>query len=70
MFDYEICLFPPAQAESVDYLNELQKATFAEAIWNNATKTDVTISRQIEYIIEELCFIASHGAIELHLHTS
>ena len=52
MFDYEICLFPPAQAESVDYLNELQKATFAEAIWNNVTKKDVTIPRQVQYVID------------------
>ena len=52
MFDYEICLFPPALAVTVDFLNELQKATFAEAIWNNVTKTDVTIPRQVEYIID------------------
>ena len=31
-FDYELCLFPPALAESVDFLNKPQKASFAEAI--------------------------------------
>ena len=31
-FDYELCLFPPALAESLEFLNEPQKANFAEAI--------------------------------------
>ena len=51
-FDYELCLFPPALAESVDFLNEPQKATFAEAIWNSTTKTDVTIPKQVKYVID------------------
>ena len=51
-FDYELCLFPPALAESVDFLNEPQKASFAEAIWNSITKKDVTIPRQVRYVLD------------------
>ena len=51
-FDYELCLFPPALVESLEFLNEPQKANFAEAIWTSISNKDVEIPKQVQYVID------------------
>ena len=51
-FDYELCVFPPALAESPDLLHEPQKANFADAIWANIPNKDVEIPKPAQYVID------------------
>ena len=51
-FDYKLCVFPPAIAESPDLLHEPQKASFADAIWANIPNKDVEIPKPAQYVID------------------
>ena len=51
-FDYELCVFPTALAESPDLLHEPQKANFADAIWANIPNKDVEIPKPAQYVID------------------
>ena len=51
-FDYELCVFPPALAESPDLLHEPQKANFADAIWANIPNKDVEMPKPAQYVID------------------
>jgi hypothetical protein len=51
-FDYELCQFPPALAESPDFLNEPQKANFADALWTSVSNKDVAIPKESKYVID------------------
>ena len=51
-FDYELCVFPPALAESPDLLHEPQKANFADAIWAYIPNKDVEIPKPAQYVLD------------------
>ena len=51
-FDYELCQFPPALAESPDFLHEPQKANFADALWTSVSNKEVAIPKQAKYVID------------------
>ena len=68
-FDYELCQFPPALAESPDFLHEPQKANFADALWTSVSNEEVAILKQAKYAIKPFC-IAFLVLVELHFLAS
>ena len=56
-FDYQLCQFPPALAESPDFLHEPQKANFADALWTSVSNKKVAIPKQAKYVINGGAFL-------------
>ena len=49
---FELCTIPKTLFEAPELLHEAQKLTLADSIWSISGKKDVTLSNNVQYVLD------------------